>query len=34
MNDEKIIDDNYLRLTQSLGAVILDLIKIIYEKNK
>jgi len=24
MNDEKIIDDNYLRLTQSLGAVILD----------
>ena len=25
MNDEKIIDDNYLRLTPSLGAVILDL---------
>ena len=24
MNDEKIIDDNYLRLTPSLGAVILD----------
>jgi len=24
MNDEKIIDDNYLRLTPSLGDVILD----------
>ena len=34
MNDEKIIDDNYLRLTPSLDAVILDLIKTIYEKNK
>jgi len=24
MNDEKIIDDNYLRLTPSSGDVILD----------
>ena len=31
---KKIIDDNYLRLTPSLGVVILDYIKTIYEKNK
>ena len=27
MNDEKIIDDNYLRLTPSYGVVILEQIK-------
>ena len=34
MNDEKIIYVNYLRLTLSLGAVILNKIKTINEKNK